>query len=92
MTIKKRMPRVAVGVTRYLKRPHCSMAMSAEHRSKFAALHRQWWRLHMSVKFSSGTNQKQNTNSRTTITNAATNIQYNITFGGDTIVDAIKHK
>ena len=24
------------------------MAMSVEHRSKFAALHRQWWRLHMS--------------------------------------------
>ena len=31
------------------------MAMSAEHRSKFAALLRQWWRLHMSEKFSSGT-------------------------------------
>ena len=31
------------------------MAMSAEHRSKFAALHLQWWRLHMSEKFSSGT-------------------------------------
>ena len=26
------------------------MAMSAEHRSNFAALHRQWWRLHMSEK------------------------------------------
>ena len=25
-----------------LKNPHCSMAMSAEHRSKFAALHQQW--------------------------------------------------
>ena len=25
-----------------LKNPHCSMAMSAEHRSKFAALHREW--------------------------------------------------
>ena len=24
------------------------MAMIAEHRSKFAALHRQWWHLHMS--------------------------------------------
>ena len=36
------------------------MAMSVEHRSKFAALHRQWWRLHMSGKFSSGTiNSKQ---------------------------------
>ena len=31
------------------------MAMSAEHRSKFAALHRWWWRLHLSEKFSSGT-------------------------------------
>ena len=36
------------------------MAISAEHRSKFAALHRQWWHLHMSEKFSSGTiNHKQ---------------------------------
>ena len=26
------------------------MTMSAEYRSKFAALHRQWWRLHMSEK------------------------------------------
>ena len=31
------------------------MAKSAEHRSKFAAFHRQWWRLQMSEKFSSGT-------------------------------------
>ena len=31
------------------------MAMSAEHRSQFAALHRPWYRLHMSEKFSSGT-------------------------------------
>ena len=37
-----------------LKNLHCSMAMSAEHRSKFAALHRQWLRLHMSEKFPSG--------------------------------------
>ena len=29
-----------------LKNPHCSMAMSAEHRSKFPARHRQWWHLH----------------------------------------------
>ena len=29
------------------------MTMSAEHRSKFAALRQQWWRLHMSEKFSS---------------------------------------
>ena len=26
------------------------MAMSAQHRQKFAAFHRQWWRLHMSAK------------------------------------------
>ena len=31
------------------------MAMSAEYRSKFAALHQQSWRLHMSEVFSSGT-------------------------------------
>ena len=31
------------------------MAMSAEQRSKFAALHRQWWRIHMSEQFSSET-------------------------------------
>ena len=39
------------------------MAMSAEHRSKFAAIHRQWWHLDMSEKFSSGTiNSKQTNN------------------------------
>ena len=26
---------------------YCSIAMSAEHRSNFAALHQQWWYLHM---------------------------------------------
>ena len=31
------------------------MAMSAEHRSKFAVFQRHWWRLPMSEKFSSGT-------------------------------------
>ena len=30
------------------------MAMRAKHRSKFAALNRQWWRLYMSETFSSG--------------------------------------
>ena len=36
------------------------MGISAEHRSKFTAHHRQWWRLQMSKKFSSGTkNSKQ---------------------------------
>ena len=38
------------------------MAMSAEHRSKFAALHRQWWHLHMSEKFSSETINSKQTN------------------------------
>ena len=38
------------------------MAKSAEQRSKFAALHRWWWRLHMSEKFSSGT---KNNNKKT---------------------------
>ena len=40
------------------------MALSAEHRSKFAALHRNWWRLHTSEKFSSGTKNPQ-TNKQT---------------------------
>ena len=48
-----------------LKNPHCLNAMSTEHSSKFAALHRQWWRLHMSEKFSSGTiNPTQNKQSK----------------------------
>ena len=38
------------------------MTTSAEHRSKFAAFHRQWWRIHMSEKFSSGTQTPTNTN------------------------------
>ena len=38
-----------------LKNHHCSIAITAEHRSKFAALHWSWWRLHMSEKLSSGT-------------------------------------
>ena len=36
------------------------MAMSAEHRSKFAALHRQWWRLYMSENFRSGKKPQTN--------------------------------
>ena len=40
------------------------MAMSAEHRSKFAALRRQWWRLHISEKYSSGTKKSKQTPSR----------------------------
>ena len=38
------------------------MAISAEHRSKFATLHRQWWRLQMSEKFSSGMKNSKQTN------------------------------
>ena len=38
------------------------MVMSAEHKSKFAAFHRQWWRLHMSEKFSSGMRNSAQTN------------------------------
>ena len=33
--------------------------MSAEHISKFAALYRKWWRLHLSEKLSSGTKNHQ---------------------------------
>ena len=41
-----------------LKSSHCSMAMIAL--VKITALHRYWWRLHMSEKFSSGSkNPKQ---------------------------------
>ena len=40
------------------------MAMSAEYRSKFA-LHRQWWRLHLSEKFLSGTKNPKQTNKQT---------------------------
>ena len=50
------MPRVTV------KNPHCSMAMRAEHRSKYAALHRESWRLHVSNKFSFGTKNPKRTN------------------------------
>ena len=41
------------------------MVMSAEHRSKFEALHLLWWRLHMSEKFSSGTINHKQTNKQT---------------------------
>ena len=41
-----------------LRNPHCPMAMSAEHRSKFAAPHLKWRRLQMSEKFSSVTKKK----------------------------------
>ena len=38
------------------------MAMRAEHMSNFAAVHRQWWRLHMSEIFSSGMKNPKQTN------------------------------
>ena len=38
------------------------MANAVEHESKFAALHRQRWRLQMSEKFSSGTINPKQTN------------------------------
>ena len=41
------------------------MGMSADQRSKFAAFHRQWCRLHMSEKFSSGTKSHKQTNEET---------------------------
>ena len=41
------------------------MAIGAEYRSKFAALHRQWWRLQMSEKSSSGTKNSKQTNKQT---------------------------
>ena len=50
-----------------LKNPHCSMAISTEQRSKFAALHRQWWRLRMSEKLSSWTKNPKQTSKQTAI-------------------------
>ena len=41
------------------------MAMSVEHRSKFEALRRQWWRLQMSEEFSSRTINLIQTNKQT---------------------------
>jgi hypothetical protein len=38
-----------------IKIPPCSKALSAEHRPKFLTLQWQWWRLHISEKFLSGT-------------------------------------
>ena len=45
-----------------IKNLHCSVGMSAEHRSKFEALHQQWWSLYMSEKFSSATKTLKQTN------------------------------
>ena len=45
-----------------LKIPHCSKAMSVEHRSKLTVLNRQWWCLQMSEKFSSRKKNPTQTN------------------------------
>ena len=53
-----------------LKNPHCFMAISAEHRSTFATVQRQWRRLCISEKFFRGTkNSNQPTNQPTKQTN-----------------------
>ena len=44
--------------------PRWLMTMSAEHRSKFAVLHRQWWSLQICEIFASGT-KKTTTNKYT---------------------------
>ena len=36
------------------------MAIGADHRSEFAALHQSWWRLHMSEQFLSRTKNPNN--------------------------------
>ena len=40
------------------------MAMSAEHRSKIAALYRKWWRLHMSKKILEWDEKSKQTNKK----------------------------
>ena len=37
------------------------MIMSAEHRSKSTVLNMEWWRLHMSEKFSNGMKNSKHT-------------------------------
>ena len=44
-----------------LKNPCCSKVTSAEYWSKFAALHRQWWRLHMSENYRVGRKTQKQT-------------------------------
>ena len=50
------------------------MAMNAEPKSKFTALHRQSWRLHMSEKFASGTKTPKQTNKQTNSNYVSTSI------------------
>ena len=40
------------------------MAVSAEQRSKIAALHQQWWGLQMNEKYLSGTKNSKQTNQK----------------------------
>ena len=40
------------------------MGISSEHKSKYAALYRQLWRLQMSEQFSSGTENSKQTNTQ----------------------------
>ena len=58
------MLRVTVSVARS-RNSHCSKVMDAEHRTKFEALHRQLWCLHLSEKLSSGTKNPKQTNQPT---------------------------
>ena len=55
------MSHVTVG-TDAKKNPDCLMAISAEHRSKFADLHLQWSRLQTRTKISSGMNNSKPSN------------------------------
>ena len=45
------------------------MDISAKHRSKFVALHRQWWPLQMSENCSSGTSNSIQTNKQAVLIN-----------------------
>ena len=66
------------------------MVMDVEHRSKFAALNRKWWRLHMSEEFSSGTktpkqaNQEKSHGDRTLCQIGYANAKASRSYGSDT--------
>ena len=65
------------------------MAMSAEYRLKFASLHRQWWRLHMSEKFQT-INPKQ-TNKQNKQTNKTNKTNKNLMSSDIIIIKFMKH-
>ena len=52
------------------------MALSAKHKSKFAALQRQWWFLHISEKFSSDTKKTLNFSKDSSINHSDTWIKH----------------